>query len=150
VSDEKPTVTLFTPEPVQLVFIVTQPDERQPDKYVLTTLTEDRRLARRPVTLEEGAQITSIVGEPRQLLYVATEDDPGIFALLYALVPRESAAWEDDENQEVEAVYLGTVVRASECRAHPGDLTAEAVDHFAAILGGQTIEPIEQLLKRLT
>jgi hypothetical protein len=148
-SDDKPTVTLFTPDPVQLVFIVTQPDERQPDKYVLTTLTEDRRLARRPVTLEEASAVTLIAQRSLQLLYVATEDDPGIFALLYALVPRESAAWEDDENQKVETVYLGTVVRASECRVHPGDLTAEAVDHFAAILGGKTCEPIEQLLKRL-
>ena len=77
------------------------------------------------------------------------EDDPGLFALLYALVARESAAWEADENQELEAVYLGTVVRAQECRVHPTDLNAEAVDHFAAIMGGKTVEPIEQLLKRL-
>ena len=54
----KETVTLFTAEPVHLFFVVTEPDEREPDKYVLSThvlknLVEGHRIARRAVTFEE-------------------------------------------------------------------------------------------------
>jgi hypothetical protein len=49
----------------------------------------------------------------------------------------------------MEAVFLGAVVRAQEFRVHPASLYDEGVDHFAAILGGKTCEPIEQIMKRL-
>ena len=47
----------------------------------------------------------------------------------------------------MEAHYLGTVVRAKEFRVAPSSLADEAADHFAAILGGKTVEPVDQLLK---
>jgi hypothetical protein len=151
----KPTVTLFSVEPVELFIVVTDPDEREPGKHVLTTFAGTRRIARRPMTqMDDLDDLPEITKRPRQLMYVAIEDDPGIFALLYALVPDDADAWkvglaEGSEGEEVEAVYLGTVVRAQECRVAPNSLLDEAADHFAAILGGKTVEPIDQLLMRL-
>lgn len=141
------TVTLFTAEPVQLLFVVTDPDEREPDKYVLSTFIDQRRIARQAVTLEVADGIRQLASEPRSLMYVGWQGDPGIQAQLFALTPDESEAWKGASG--LEAHYLGTVVRAAEFRVAPTNLYDECVDHFAAILGGKTIEPIEQLMKRL-
>lgn len=147
----KETVTLFTAEPVHLFFVVTEPDEREPDKYVLSThvlknLVEGHRIARRAVTLEESGELTVLSHEPRSLMYVGWHDDPGLQAQLFALTPDESEAWKTA--QTMEAHFLGTVVRAKEFMVHPASLYDECIDHFQAILHGKTIEPVDQLLAR--
>ena len=144
---KRDTVTLFTAEPVQLLFVVTDPDEREPGKYVLSTFIDQHRIARRAVTLEESNEIVSPADGIRPLMYVAWEDDPGIQGYLYALKVDESESWKGAEG--LEAVFLGAVVRATEFRVHPNSLYDEGVDHFGAILGGKTTEPIEQMMKRL-
>jgi hypothetical protein len=140
-------VTLFTAEPVQLLFVVTDPDERAPDKYVLSTFIDQRRIARRAVTLEQSNKIVALADQIRPLMYIGFEADPGIQAHVYALTADESESWKGAEG--LEAVFLGTIVRASEFRVHPNSLYDEGVDHFAAILNGKLVEPIEQLMKRL-
>jgi hypothetical protein len=144
---KRETVTLFTAEPVQLLFVVTDPDEREPDKYVLSTFIDQRRIARRAVTLEESNQIVALADATRPLMYIAWQDDPGIQGYLYALTADESESWKGAEG--LEAVFLGAVVRATEFRVHPNSLYDEGVDHFSAILIGKTVEPIEQMMKRL-
>lgn len=149
-----PTVTLFTAEPVWFFFVVTDPDERQPDQWVLSThvsKTSGRghRIARRAVTLEEAGEITTLSRASRPLMYIAWEEEPGIQAALYALDVDPAEAWKPEEERQLQGVYLGTVVRARECRVAPNDLEREAADHFAAIMDGKTVEPIEQLMKRL-
>ena len=144
---KRETVTLFTAEPVQLLFVVTDPDEREPDKYVLSTFIDQRRIARRAVTLEESNQIVALADATRPLMYVGWQDDPGIQGYLYALTVDQSESWKGAEG--LEAVFLGAVVRAQEFRVHPTNLYDEGVDHFNAILNGKTCEPIEQMMKRL-
>lgn len=144
---KRETVTLFTAEPVQLLFVVTDPDEREPEKYVLSTFIDQRRIARRAVTLEQSNQIVVLAKGTRPLMYIAWEDDPGIQSYVYALTVDKSEAWKGAEG--LEAVFLGAIVRAQEFRVHPTSLYDEGVDHFAAILGGKSVEPIEQLMKRL-
>lgn len=140
-------VTLFTAEPVQLLFVVTDPDEREPDKYVLSTFIDQHRIARLAVDLEFADEIRQLASEPRALMYCGWEGDPGIQAQLFALSPDQSEAWKTAQNME--AHYLGTVIRASEFRVFPTDLYKECNDHFQAILNGKTVEPIEQIMKRL-
>ena len=144
---KRETVTLFTAEPVQLLFVVTDPDEREPEKYVLSTFIDQRRIARQAVTLEVADQIRQLASEPRPIMYVGWQGDPGIQAQLFALTPDESEAWKGASG--LEGHYLGTVVRATEFRVHPNSQYDEGVDHFNAILNGKTVEPIEQLMKRL-
>lgn len=141
---KRETVTLFTSEPVQLLFVVTDPDERAPDSYVLTTFIEQRRVARRAVTLEESNVIMQLADEVRPLMYVGWHDDPGIQAHLFCLTPDKSEAWKTAQNME--AHFLGTLVRAKEFIVHPTSLYDECADHFNAILSGKTIEPVDQLL----
>jgi hypothetical protein len=130
---KRDTVTLFSEHPVYLAFMVTEPDEREPGMGVLATFVNGHRIARR--TLQADEDITDLAQEPRSLMYVCWEGDPGIQAQLFALTPDESEAWKGASGME--GHYLGTVVRAQEFRVHPNSLYDEGVDHFAAILGGK-------------
>ena len=141
------TVTLFTAQPVQLLFLAGPPDEREPGKDVVYTQLGGKIIARRALADSDDMRQFFGLGYMMTLMYVAWQEDPGIQAQLFALTPDESEAWKTA--QSMDAHYLGTVVRATEFRVAPNSLYDEGVDHFAAILGGKTVEPIEQMMKRL-
>lgn len=141
------TVTLFTAEPVSLLFLAGPPDEREPGRDVVYTQLDGKVIARRALADADDRSQFFALGHVLPLMYVAWEADPGIQAQLFALTPDESEAWKTA--QSMDAHYLGTVVRAKEFRVHPESLYDEAVDHFAAILSGKCVEPIEQMMKRL-
>ena len=139
-------VTLFS-EPLPILFLAGPPDEREPGKQVLYTELGGKTIARRALADLDDMRQFFEMGSPLPLMYVGWEEDPGIQAQLFALTPDESEAWKGA--QSMDAHYLGTVVRATEFRVAPNSLYDEATDHFAAILGGKTVEPIEQMMKRL-
>ena len=141
------TVTLFTAEPVQLLFLAGPPDEREPGKDVLYTQLDGKVIARRALADQDDMRQFFGMGYVLPLMYVGWQEDPGIQAQLFALTPDESEAWKGASG--LEGHYLGTVVRATEFRVHPNSLYDEGVDHFNAILNGKTVEPIEQMMKRL-
>lgn len=140
------TVTLFTTEPIRLLFLVGPPDEREPGHEVVYTERDGKIIARRALADSDDRQKFFDLNSSA-LMYVCWEADPGIQAQLFALTPDESEAWKTAQNME--AHFLGTVVRAKEFRVAPNSLLDEAADHFAAILSGKTCEPIEQMMKRL-
>lgn len=140
-------VSLFSTERLQLEVEIEPPDERAPSSHVVYFLLQGKRIARRAADYETASELTTLVQEPRALMYIATEEDPGIVAYLYALTPDDSDAWKGAEG--LEAVPLGIVVRAQEFRVAPDSLLDEAADHFAAILGGKCVEPIDQMMRRL-
>lgn len=144
------TVAVVSPDPVRLSFMVGEPDERAPGKSVLFTYVDGRRIARRAVDLADVDEIIEIAFQLRQLLYIAREEEPGIVAQIFALVADTSEEWKAGTNdEEFEAFYLGTIVRAREFRVAPENLSEEAVDHFAAIMAGKIVEPIDQMMRRL-
>jgi hypothetical protein len=151
----KQSVTLFTTRLIPLTMLVTEPDERAPQHEVLTTFVDGKRIARRALTEDDARDdIPEITKEPRQIMYYAVEEDPGIVAQLFVLTPADTEAWKQglahgSEVEEVDGVFIGTVVRTSAFRVAPDDLLREAAEHFSTILGGATVEPIEQILKRL-
>jgi hypothetical protein len=141
----QPSVTLYTQDPFNLTFEVGEPDEREPGKRVLSTLIDGRRIARRPIGPEDFAtdELDELAATPRQLVYVAVEEDPGVFAVVYAMRRDNADSWKGDDSDISEGVYLGTVVRAQECRVAPHDFLRECADHFVSIVAGNTVEPIE-------
>lgn len=94
----------------------------------------------------------ALLADPRQLLYVATPRPDGtLYATLQAVIPASAIPrepWQPEPEQGA-ALLLGVVVRLAGERRFPGSTADEAMDHFAAILGGAAEPVVDRLLRGL-
>jgi len=151
-----------TPEPVVLATREPLPLERRrlPDDAelasgaaVVGTYLFDRLIAR-SVADEAWSPDSdgSLLADPRQLLYVATPRPDGtVYATLQAVIPASAIPrepWQPEPEQGA-ALLLGVVVRLAGERKFPGSMADEAMDHFAAILGGGAEPVVDRMLRGL-
>jgi hypothetical protein len=163
-------IHLKSTEPLYLSFVFSEDPDLGGNLTTLVPIEGEtpRRIARQPATTEAAAYIAGVlVHEPRIIIYQGTEGEPGLVAMVYAVVKAaevnaEDAAWKPDEES---GLYLGTVVRyrhdmlRARCElclgypcSHPRELaplTDQCNDHFKAILGGKTVEPVDKALEVL-
>lgn len=185
-SDEEPTdasgdpvALAATEQPVPLVVSLVD-DERVPEGMVcMATWRGERMIARVVMPPEAWAEVErrEWFNEPRQVVLVAREGNPGLQCQLFAVLPMDAAdealaededaepwaasvpssayeravAGEDDDDDEprMAAFPLGNIVRFAADRVHPDDLALEAVDVLRKIIDGRTTEVVDRALRDL-
>lgn len=186
-SDEEPTdgngepvALAATEQPVPLVVSLVD-DERVPDGMVcMATWRGERMIARVVMPPEAWAEVErrEWFSEPRQVVLVAREGNPGLQCQLFAVLPMdasdemtseddEAEPWaasvpssayekavagadeEDEDEPRMAAFPLGNIVRFAADRVHPDDLALEAVDVLRKIIDGRTTEVVDRALRDL-
>lgn len=114
---------------------------------------EKRVIARQPCDTEGAAHIAGIlVHQPRTIVYQGADDEPGIFAMVYAqcepgeIDPPDGEEW---KGPQAAALFLGVVVRYRHDLKPGFTFQQQCEAHFSAILGGLTCEPVDKALEAL-
>lgn len=114
---------------------------------------EKRVIARQAATTEAAAHIAGLlVHSPRVIVYQGADEEPGIFAMVYAqcepgeIPPPEGEEW---KGPQAACLFLGLVMRYRHDLKPGLTFRQQCEDHFAAILGGKTCEPVDKALEAL-
>lgn len=169
-----------TEQPVPLRVARLDDDRVPADMVCMATYRGERLIARvvMPPEAWESVERHGWFDEPRQVVLVAREANPGLQCQLYAVLPAAAAelededdevepwassvpgasyeraiAGEDDEEEgeepQMAAFPLGNIVRFAADRVHPDDLALEAVDVLRKIIDGKTTEVVDRALRDL-
>lgn len=150
---------LHTTEPIALAFRVRVLEQVGSGVESLINTAEGlRMIARQPGDEILGATLGQFFAKaPRTLRYEAQAAEPGLYAILYALITAEDARAVASDHFQVEpwvaddaevAVFLGVLVRYKhDMKQETFEL--ECIDHLGKVLAGYTTEPVEKAIEAM-